>query len=675
MRMNKKAQWLRCQLESADCEVRIAATNQLSTLSDPSMELFVISLGDPDWRVRKAAVETFSQLDLPVTYISDLIGCLYHPENAGLRNSAIEILIGLGAQAVAGLQGEMSKPDVEVRKFVIDILGEIGDPRCATELINFLTDADINVRYAVVETLGKLKISAAVDPLLEMMSDPDPGLKFTILQSLSQIGGAIPTKRLFMFLEDRFLRKALFDCFAKVGGPEVIPPLVQGLSDPMRQAREAALCAVDALRTKEICAIKEALAATDIDQIATYLEQTLSDDKSQLKEAALALYGVVGATRDLSLLLSCIAEEGLRSTAISTFSELGEEPFARLINSLDAPDPSQLLHLVFVGGELGYSQALPLAIEASNSGDAQLRNVAARGLGVLGGDTEVELLQQMLDDEEPDVQDSAALAIANFAKRHKNIVLVNIPPLLSDSDPEKRMRVVRILGLVKGAEVEGQLLNAFKDSVISVRCEAIRALNGHFSGAVISGLTLALTDESAEVRRLAVSALSQCPQDNVLSALALASVDSDIWVRTSVMRALGLFSGETVLDLLLQGVADPVGLVAIAALESLVAVAAEKCQKFLEKALEHSDVEVVKAAMNQLSRFVGKGWIIPFGATLLNHPHWDVRLHAVRSIGQICEPEIALLLEERLAFETDVLVQQAIETAITGQPHPDSQGR
>ncbi len=671
--MNEKAQLIQRQLESPDCEMRIAATKLLSSLPVPSMELFTVCLGDSDWRVRKVAVETFYSLDFPEKFIPDLIKLLHHSENAGLRNAAIEILIWLGSHAVTDLQHEILKPDVEVRKFVIDILGEIGDFRCAPALISSLEDADINVRYAAVETLGKLRFEAAVEPLLELMSDPDPGLKFTILQALGQIGGAIPTDRLFLYLDDRLLRKALFDCFAEIGGPEVIPSLVGGLTDPMRQVRDAALCALDRLRSQEISTIKDTLAVVDVDPIASSLEQIISGDKPHLKEAAIALYGTVASQRDLSQLLNCMSEEGLQSQTLNAFAALGEGPFARLINTFDAPDLFQTLNLVFIGGELGFSQALSLSIEAASSVDPQLRHAASKALGVLGGEEQLEPLMRFLDDQVVEIQDAAAISIAIFAKRHKNIVLSHVSPLLVNNEVSKRMRGVRILGLIDDESIETLLLKAFKDSSASVRCEAIRALSGHRTKIVISGLTLALTDESAEVRRLAVGALGLCPQNMVFPTLALAAADADIWVRSAVMRTLESFSGDDVSSLLAQGLADPVGLVVIAALESSLVVMPEQCQSFLENALAHPDAEVVKVAINLLSRFDGKDWIGVFGSALLNHSHWDVRLHAVRSLAQSHLNEAPELFEERLAVETEGLVRQAIESVMSGWLRTDSQ--
>ena len=672
--MDEKVRLIQEQLTSPDTELRITATRRLASLPAPTVDLFICSLGDTDWRVRKAAVESFQQLAYSEKYIQELITLLYHPENAGLRNAAIEILVGFGSLAVEQLRSEISEPDVEVRKFVIDILGEICDPRCAPDLIVSLKDADINVRYAAAETLGKLKAETAVEPLMELMTDPDLGLKFTVLQSLSQIGGSIPTDRLFVYLDERLLRKALFDCFARVGGSDVVPHLVKGLCDPMRQVREAALSALDLLRPREIHAIKSALVDADLGQISADLERIFTGERPELKAAALALYGDVGGSRDLSLLLNCFSEEGLRSQALNTFSELGEGPFTRLVNLFDTTDHLRTLYLIFVGGELGFASVLPLAVTASQSSDPQLRSTAARALGALGDGGQLDLLLHLLDDEVIDIQNTAATAIATLASRNNTFCLPRISSLFNDPNPEKRMLVVRILGLIDGEGIEALLLKAFKDSSASVRCEAIRALSGHFSEIVISGLTLALTDESAEVRRLAVGALGQCPQDKALPALTLAAADADFWVRAAVMRVLAVFSGETVRNLLLDALTDPVGLVVIAALESSVSVFPAECRSLLEDALTHPDEEVVKVAMDQLSRISDMDWIAPFCADLLNHAHWDVRLHAVNFLGLSQLKGKYKLLQEQLAVENEAPVRQAIESVISGRLRTDRQG-
>lgn len=667
--MIEQLELIRQQLESPDSEERIAAVRQMLNLPEPSMRLFVLGLGDEDWRVRKVAVETFFGLAHPENLIEELIELLHQQENAGLRNAAIEILVGLGSVAVPELQREISCPDVEVRKFVIDILGEIGDARCANELIIALSDPDINVRYAAAETLGKLRVDAAVGPLLALMEDPDPGLKFTILQSLSLIGGTIPVDLLVPYLDDRLLRKALFDCFGKIGGPEVVPLLVSGLTDPMRQVRAAALNALFALQETERDLICQELAKVDSSRIAAYLDQMLRGEDSPLKQAALAIYAAVWGQQDLTPVLNCVDDEHLRDRALQVFAHLGEQAFCRLLETHAPESAERRLYLIFVAGELGFGSALPLAIDAAKSADPQLRYAAARALGELGSEEQLELLLRLLDDEQQEIRDAAALGLAALGRRCRAVVPSRIAEFLADHDDEKRMRIVRILSLIDGDDIERQLLRAIKDPASNVRCEAIRALKGHDSDNVLSGLILTLTDESADVRRLAVSALGDSGKDRVLPALKLSVADADLWVRAAVMRALAHFSGERVRDLLLLGATDSVGAVVIAALDSAAEVLPGDRCALLADALRHADEEVVKAAMVLLERFKGKTWIIPSGELLLNHSHWDVRLRAARALGASGVADVSAVLEKRLAVEGEDLVRQAIEAALAELRH------
>ncbi|WP_020675818.1 HEAT repeat domain-containing protein [Geopsychrobacter electrodiphilus] len=664
--MADKAQ-LALLLESPDTEERIAAVRQIAQVTDDPMTLFSIGLGDGDWRVRKAAVAAFFQVERPETYLDELIGYLHNPENAGLRNASIDILTSLGPLAVSQLRAEIACEDIEVRKFIIDILGEIGDSSCADELTCSLTDTDINVRYATVETLGKLRVLGAVEPLLALMTDPDPGLKFTILQSLTQIGGSIPIEPLAIHLKDPLLRRVLFDCFAKVGGCDAIPYLVRGLCDPLRQVREAAVMALFELQSSGHCPLDEELIKVNAGQIAGELEHLFLDERHQLKKAALAIYAPFGRTRDLRPLLSCVADEHLRSQALKVFADLGPTSYNRLLKSLSGPEPQELISLIHIGGELGFEQGLSFALDGIHAEDPQLRHTSTRTIGQLGSAAELNHLLRLLDDEVSEIQDAAVAAIARIGRRQRSDILRSIVPFLDDHDASKRMRTVRILGSLDGEEVEAHLLKAFKDSSSRVRCEALQALMGCCSEPVISGVTLGLTDESPEVRRLAVSALGQYPQSRVLPALFLAVEDNDLWVRTAVMRTLGHFSGEDVRKLLLRGIGDSIGLVVIAALEAAIIVIPDESRGLLEHALGHVDEEVVKTAMNHLGRLGATDWIEPFGRGLLHHPHWDVRIHAARNLGDSELSLAAQWLEERLKVEEDELVRQALNAALSSR--------
>ena len=72
-----------------------------------------------------------------------------------LRNSAVEALERLGRLAVPVLSLHMDDDDHDVRKFVVDILGNVGDAAAVPLLIKALDDPDPNVSAAAAENLGQ----------------------------------------------------------------------------------------------------------------------------------------------------------------------------------------------------------------------------------------------------------------------------------------------------------------------------------------------------------------------------------------------------------------------------------------------------------------------------------------------------------------------------------------
>jgi len=99
--------------------------------------LLLRALGDADWRVRKTAVEALVGLR-GNDVLEGLLHSLSAHDNAGERNSAIEALIHIGSDSVDALLAAVETHDVDVRKFIVDILGEIKDPRSVPLLISRL---------------------------------------------------------------------------------------------------------------------------------------------------------------------------------------------------------------------------------------------------------------------------------------------------------------------------------------------------------------------------------------------------------------------------------------------------------------------------------------------------------------------------------------------------------
>ena len=102
---------------------------------------------------------------------------------------------------------------------------------------------------------------------------------------------------------------------------------------------------------------------------------------------------------------------------------------------------------------------------------------------------------------------------------------------------------------------------------------------------------------------------------------------------------------------------DPVGVVAIAALETLVQVSPAVSQGYLYQALENADSDVIKTAVSLLLKANHK-------EQLLSHSKSFVRLEAVAELQLQDRFEWQLLFEQQLVVENDPNVRRALEEAL-----------
>ena len=227
-------------LNSPDEEVRLQGLRDLASCdSSEGLDLIFKAFGDESWRVRKESIELYLKLPISRELIGEVIELLHADENAGLRNAAVEILTRMGRDSVPMLLGQARCPDHDVRKFIIDILGDIDDPEAVPVLITGLDDEDSNVRAAAAENLGKLKSAEAVPKLLKAMHHQDLLLQFTILEALRRIASPVSLNDLLPYKDEKLLRKALIDCLGKAGDDSAVSELVVSLTDPMRKDRKS----------------------------------------------------------------------------------------------------------------------------------------------------------------------------------------------------------------------------------------------------------------------------------------------------------------------------------------------------------------------------------------------------------------------------------------------------
>lgn len=646
---------LEALLKDQQVDIRLQATRRLAEIARFDEKLFLMALGDFDWRVRKEAISVFMQQQDAVSRIELIIDQLSHPDNAGLRNAAIEILIDLGPQISRILLSRISSSDAEVRKFIVDILGEICPSSCVTELLPHLQDEDENVRYAVVETLGKLGSVEAVDALLELLGNSGAGLQFVVFEALTAIGKGVPAARIIPYAQNALLRKSVFNCLGQLSDTEAIPVLLKGLSDPMRKNRDVALLAfgqlIKSLNHKDCPEVDP-----QSDQVVDLLFAYLQHEDPAYKSSACFILSLFPNAEVIQRILPLLQDERLRADVVASAQLIPKVIWKAFANKI-RPEDSTALYLIYLLGELEYVEILPLATAGLSSADPQLRYVSTVALGKIRA---LELIPQLGDrfsDEVPDIREAASEALCRLGCVDPKGMIRTVSPYLESPTADLRLLAVRTLGGLSTDLVENYLLLALKDVDAEVRCEALRGLSGHKSQRLFSGLSLALTDEIPDVRRLAAAAFGAFPAERSTPVLTYALEDSDPWVRMEAIRTLSGGKESEVRAFIQRGLADPVGMVVIAALETAQRLLHSKADIWLQKALDYDDQEVAATAVRLL---LSDDTV----SDLLNHARPEVRLRTVQEIGRVTDPEKLFMLEERLQDELDAQVRMAIETVL-----------
>ncbi len=652
------------KLQSQEEEVRLQGVKDLAQMGAAlPLNLLYLALGDSSWRVRKEAVEAFLFLPRAGELTAEIVELLHSQDNAGLRNAAVEILTRLGKQAVQPLVEELNCNDHDVRKFAVDILGDIRDAGCIEAIIRALSDPDDNVRAAAAENLGKIGAPEAVPALLDAMENAELLMRFTILEALGQIGEGVPIDRIIAYKDDVLVRKALFDCLGRTGGEGAIPQLAEGLADKMPNVREASIAALDRISRSFSDAVGSCLSGLSesaFDEVIGHVVHPLGGSNLPLKRSCIHLLTLLKGYRSAPRLLALLDDENIRHDAVQALVCLGKPAVLELLDQWENHPEQVRAYLCYLIGETGCTEGAERLFDCLGADDPSLVMASAQALGKLNIAEAIPLLAGSLGNVAPEVRELLLQAFSVLGQNHRQQVVDALFPLLRSEDADIRTAVVSAFGRLEGEDVQGHISLALKDESPLVRRAAVRALEGKAAGPHFDALIMALTDEDSDVRRIGAEILGSTGNAEAVDVLAVALHDEDLWVRMAVVQSLGRIGGEQATALVKGALDDPVGLVCIAALEAIADIAPDASAGVLVQALAHEDEEVVSVALQRLVSSGEQDWIPESSERLLGHPHWEVRLGFVRALADLQGDRCLPVLESRLLIEGEDLVRQQL---------------
>jgi HEAT repeat protein len=652
------------KLQSADAEERREAVIDLGRSGSGAVLLLFRALGDTDWRVRKTAVEALVHIGgSGVT--AQLIKTLSRHDNAGARNGAIEALVHIGTGAVDDLLPMLDDIDADVRKFIIDILGDIRDRRAVPGLIKALQDGDENVRVAAAEALGKIRDRRAVDALLACLQRTDQGwMDYAAAEALGEIGDERALGPLMTALGRVTLREPVLEALGKIGNEKTLEPLVTGLSDPLRIVREVSMAALLAIFRKSGEATRQTIVRAVCEGMSeesvALAEQMLGTTVGELQKACLAVLGWAGRGHSIPKLLALLTEEELEEPMAQALIAMPSDTGSQLIAYLADENALVRRTVARVLGESGRPEAEDPLIDLLGDENGHVRSMAAGALGRLRSRKAVAKLVGLLTDEYKSVQESAIQALAAIGDESvldrlvKEYTMQNVP---------LRRNIAQLLGKFSTASAADALVFALKDEEADVRKAVVHALGNLPEGRSLRPLMLAVTDDDPEVRMLAAEALGRLSAPGVSEALISLLEDQDLWVRAAAARGLGRIGGEKAGQLLASYLDKASDIFLLALVEIMGKLRVGQAQAALLRLVDHDDAEVRKVVLTALG---GYSWDAVRQAVVsrLSDQHWSVRKAAIEVVRQHRDAALDALLATMAAGDSDKTVRQAAMDAL-----------
>lgn len=674
-------------LASPSDEVRRLAVEQVERLPvADAVARLVECLGDPAWRVRKAAIERLAAMGDDALVLPGLRASLADGENPGRRNSAFEVYVAIGARAIPSLVEALECSDVDVRKLAVDALASIGHVSARSALTRALDDADVNVRAAAADALGGVGGVAEVSRLLDVATTPAQAalVRLSALRSLARLQASIGTDRLQEALANPQLRPAALELLGHSTDPVAVSELEKGLVSSIRAERESAiggwllqLSRRDGAQADVLVRSVRAIALAERDLVVRCCEGLGGEDLGR-RIGLIQLLGLIGDERAVLPLLEATRDVEVEELAEATLVALGGATSAALERSWHALEADLALRACSLLGRIGGPAAERLLTSALAAPDPARSGRAAVALAALRCFERVPELVRRLDaavrsddDESSALADQLIAAIVELAEAARSgdesthVQLIEVlTSRLGGAPTGLRVAIARVLACV-GRPEDGDVVEyLMRDASPLVRRAAVPACLRLDPERGRASLRLALLDEFAGVRIEGARTLARAATRDGLEDLSRLSGDGDARVAAAAIRAMGelverLGEGRERVAERIVGALGREAIVALAALETLAELGGPSVARGATGALSRPEPEVVRAAIVCLARHAEMDALAPL-VERLGHEDWSVRAEAVKVLAARRHRRALPALLRRIDCEDDPFVRDAL---------------
>ncbi len=602
-------------LGSADVSERKHTAETLSEGDERVIYPLIMALFDESPAVQEAAMyslisiggEVVAYMSIPVLR-----------KEAAQRNAALVILKELGPVSVPLLYDLLNDRDDDMKKFTLDLLGEIREGVDIESITPMLGDGNPNVRAAAAGALGHIGARDAVEHLEKSLTDEE-WVAFTALEALGEIGdeGAVEAIAKLLTADAPALQYAAIETLGKIPSSHSKDKLLKHIREGDDFTRKVAVKSIIHLGVEpDMPHISDELIAMldseDEDDRLLAIEgiKVMRDERAIIKMIDIAGSYDPGSPdyeEKIYLLTDAILSVGdcdslLRILRCSELRFRGQAILIELIGKAgctDAvPDLLPLLKDSFrdirraVAGTLGEiadSSIVPSLIEALQDKDGHVRVHVVKALRRLEDERAFEPLKGLMEREKyENVLEEVV----------KTLLLLDTQRLLGDFDSFTDS--IRML-LAKYCDDQEIILKLTGDENSEIRSNAIMTLTYLDIEDAEERLNKILKDPDPEIRKVAVMGIEQSGRFS--DALIPALYDRDMWVRFYAIKAISATDGENHVKELIDALRDSEVPIVMCAMDALAEIGGSEVCEALRSMSEYPEQSVQERAV-ELVEFI-----------------------------------------------------------------------
>lgn len=676
---------IRTLLENDEPESRRLGTKQLSALSGHEATAMLLqALGDEDWRVRKEASLVAASLEHREEVVLALVAALDEKENIGLRNAAVEALVGIGADAVPAAIGALASLDADGRKLAVEILAGVPDAQGMYAVAAALADPDPNIRCTAAEALGGAGAAGeevrarAVEALAAVLSSDEKFVKLAALGALARLEAKLSWSIFEPLTKDPMLRRHAIAAAARSPDRDAVLALVAATADRSSAvSREALIALVECVVLEGNAELVEVagIAMRGSPMARERVRQEATSTNARVRGAALVALGLARDRADVPLLVEALADEEVASRAETGLRLFGKDAVASLLEAgfqSKQPVRATTIALVPILSRTSDTPTLRALYEALEDPRSDVVAAAIKVISLTGGKGDMARLVRFATNPDPTVAATACAALQALAPRHASDARALCATIDATTDADAIVGCV-VLGSLAGpdrsAAVQEADVRFLRAAIANVdartRRAAVDALAAMGGDVAAEAVTLAIADEESSVSLAAIRALGHMGRAETLANLLASSRDPSL--SSAALRALADANPTRAFEVARPFLRSPDPMLAFAAVEAIGAVRGLRREDGLFEALEHREPEVVKAALFELSRSLDARSLARLGLCL-DHESWEVRRLAAELLGREGSGSARALLRARLEREKDDPVREALATALAARP-------